>query len=353
MRKIYLIRHAMPDIPLGERWCIGGQTDIPLGKLGRLQAAMLPFVPELRDAEQVFCSTLIRARETALPLCAEPIAVEGFEEQRMGAWDGLPFTEIMRRFPGLYAARELDPTLLPEGAEPDEAVRARMQAALLQCLQKSTGDIAVVSHKSAIASVTGQRAKLGYTSVSVLEADGETLTVQEIGKLCKPDLTDRVCLALLKAAGADENLIAHCKAAAALADELCAMLRENGTALNAAHIHCAALLHDLARAEKEHAALGAVWLRELGYPEVAEIVRQHHDPDSTAINEAAVVYIADKAVQGSERVSIAERFAQSLSKCKTPEALAAHERRRQAAQTIQNEINRLCGEAILRQEAIL
>ena len=346
-RKIYLIRHAMPDIPLGERWCIGGQTDIPLGKLGHLQATLLPFTPELRGVSRVFCSTLIRARETALSLCSEPIAVEGLEEQRMGAWDGLPFTEIMRRFPELYTARELDSTLLPDGAEPDEDVHERMQEALLQCLRQSTGDIAVISHKSAIASVTGQRSKLGYTSVSVLEADGDELTVGEIGRVYRPRLHDKACLALLKAAGADTNLIAHCQAVAALADELCAALNEKGQALDADLIHHAALLHDLARAEKDHAALGAVWLKELGYPAIAEIVRQHHDPDSTALNEAAVVYIADKAVRGSERVPVAERFAQSLAKCKTPEALAAHERRRQTAKTIQNEINRLCGETIL------
>lgn len=347
MRKIYLIRHAMPDIPIGERWCIGGETDIPLGKLGWLQAALLPFVPELQGVSQVFCSTLIRARETALPLCSEPIAVEGLEEQRMGAWDGLSFTEIMRRFPELYAARESDSTLLPDGAEADEAVRARMQAALLQCLHQSSGDIAIVSHKSAIASITGQRSRLGYTSVSVLEADGRALAIKEIGKLCKPNLDDRVCLALLKAAGADTALIAHCEAVATLADELCEVLAGKGIALDAPLIHHAALLHDLARAEKNHAAIGAVWLRELGYPETAEIVRQHHDPDSTDINEAAIIYIADKAVRGSERVPIGERFAQSLFKCKTPEALAAHEKRRQTAETIQNEINRLCGAAIL------
>ena len=347
MRTIYLIRHAMPDIPLGERWCIGGQTDIPLGTLGRLQAALLPFVPALDGVETVFCSTLIRARETALPLCPDPITVDGLEEQRMGAWDGLPFTEIMRRFPALYAARENDSTLLPDGAETDEAVRLRMRAALLQCLRQSSGDIAVVSHKSAIASITGQRKKLGYTSVSLLEADGENLTVKEIGQLCKPKPDDPVCLALLQAAGADVCLIAHCKAVAALADELCAALSEKGITLDAAHIHHAALLHDLARTEKDHAALGAMWLKELGYPEIAEIVRQHHDPDTMELNEAAVVYIADKAVQGRKRVPVAERFDRSLLKCKTPEALAAHEKRRQTAETIQNEINRLCGEAIL------
>lgn len=348
MRKIYLIRHAMPDIPLGERWCIGGQTDIPLGKLGKLQAALLPFAPELDGVETVFCSPLIRARETALPLRPDPITVEGLEEQRMGAWDGLPFTEIMRCFPKLYAAREQNPTLLPEGAEPDEAMRERMHAALINCLRQSSGDIAVVSHKSAIASITGQRSKLGYTSVSTLDADGDKLIAKEAGRLCKPKLNDTVCLALLKTAGADKNLIAHCEAVAALADELCAALTEKGIALDADLIHHAALLHDLARTEKDHAALGTVWLKELAYPEIADIVRQHHDPDTTELNEAAVVYIADKAVRGSERVPVAERFDGSLAKCKTPEAIDIHERRRRTAEAIRNEINRLCGATILR-----
>ena len=84
MRTVYLIRHAMPDIPLGERWCVGGETDLPLNVIGRLQAALLPFVPELCGLKDVFCSPLTRARETALPLCSEPQIVEGLEEQRMG-----------------------------------------------------------------------------------------------------------------------------------------------------------------------------------------------------------------------------------------------------------------------------
>ena len=93
-RKVYLIRHAMPDIPIGERWCVGGRTDLPLGRLGRLQAALLPFVPELRDLGAVFCSGMIRARQTALPLCPVPREMPGLQEQDMGVWDGLSFREI-------------------------------------------------------------------------------------------------------------------------------------------------------------------------------------------------------------------------------------------------------------------
>ena len=72
MRRIYLIRHAMPDIPLGERWCVGGRSDFPLGRLGRIQAARLPFTEELEGLRTVFASPLVRAIETARPLCAAP-----------------------------------------------------------------------------------------------------------------------------------------------------------------------------------------------------------------------------------------------------------------------------------------
>ena len=129
---------------------------------------------------------------------------------------------------------------------------------------------------------------------------------------------------------------------AALADGLCAALREKGLSLDARSVHAAALLHDIARGGKDHAALGARWLSGLGYAKIAEIVRQHHDLNGTALDEAAVVYLADKAVRGTKRVSIDDRFAASLEKCTTPEARAAHARRFEAAKRIREKVNRLC-----------
>ena len=341
-RRIILIRHAMPDIPIGERWCIGGRTDLPLGALGRLQAALLPFEPELSAIHAVFCSTLLRARQTALPLCREPTAVEGLQEQDMGVWDGLPFTEIRARFPELYSARESDPSLLPEGAESEAALRARMTEGLFRCLAESSGDIAVVSHKSAIASLVGQRSALGYASLSVLEAEAGSFQIRTVGKHVLPELSDSVCEALLRAAGADASRLEHCRAVANLADSLCAALAENGLRLDAAAIHWAALLHDLARSEPDHAALGALWLHQLGYETIAGLVRQHHDPDSAELNEAGLLYLADKCVRGSRRVSLEERFSASLGKCRTPQALAAHRRRYELAEYLSNTVNTLC-----------
>lgn len=353
MRTVYLIRHAMPDIPLGERWCVGGRSDFPLGPVGRLQAALLPFMPELQGVSAVYCSSLIRARETAAALCPEPRVMAGLEEQDMGVWDGLSFAKIKKRFPVLYAAREFVPSLLPKGAESESAVRARMEEALSRCLDESEGDIAAVSHKGAIASLLGSREGLDYTAVTALHyEDGRLVSFERLGPP-HPPMNDAVCLALLDAAGAEKDRIAHCRAVAKLADTLCKALRERGVALEAKAVHRAALLHDIAKGLPDHAALGGVWIKALGHPKLAEIIRQHTEPDGAELNEATLVFYADKLMRGDRRSTLDERFAASLEKCKTPEALAAHARRRAAADMIQDQIISLCGEALLKQEGIL
>lgn len=347
-RTVYLIRHAMPDIPIGERWCIGGRTDLPLGDLGRLQAALLSFQPELKSLSAVFCSKLIRARETALPLSPAPRAMSGLEEQDMGEWDGLPFSEIKARFPALYAAREQNADLLPEGAESGEALRGRMKDAVYRCLNESVGDIAVVSHKSAIAALTGQRSRLGYASVTPLVFDGDSFSVEAVGIPPHPALTDAVCFSLLRAAGADEKLMAHCLAVAEQAVRLCDAVHQKGLSLDRELIGRAALLHDLAKGRPRHPALGAVWLTELGYPDEAALVRQHNEPEAPGLNEAAIVFLADKTVRGDTLVTLEDRFAATRERCRTPEAREAHCRRLNKALALKKELNTLCAAELIR-----
>ncbi len=352
-RRIYLIRHAMPDLPIGERRCVGGRTDLPLGELGRLQAALLPFAPALQGLGAVFCSPLLRAVETARALCPEPRVLPGLEEQDMGVWDGLSFATIREKYPALYAARERDPSLLPEGAESEETVRARMEAALGRCLRESSGDIAVVSHKGAIASLLGSREGLDYTAITALRLEDGELAAAEVLGPPRPPMNDEVCLALLAAGGADRDRISHCRAVAKLADELCRALEKRGLSLEEKAVHRAALLHDIAKGRPEHAALGGVWLRELGHRKLAEIVRQHTEPDGVELNEATLVFYADKVMRGDKRSTVEERFAASLEKCATPEALAAHARRLEATERVQRQILSLLGAEFLRQEGIL
>ena len=344
MRRICLIRHGHPDFPFGEHRCVGGRTDLPLGALGRMQAALLPFLPELEGLSAVFCSPLARARETALPLCAAPRVMAGLEEQDMGVWDGLSFREIRERFPELYEARERDPSLLPEGAESMDEVRARMRAALLRCLDESEGDIAVAGHRTAIASLTGHRELLLHGSVTVLRWDGERYSIEALGVRPCPPLTRRLAETLLAAAAPGERVEAHCRAVAA---EALRIARALPSELDEELLVSAALLHDVARAEPDHARVGAAWLRELGYANAAACVERHHDCCGEAIDEAAVLFLADKCVREDRHVTLAERFAGSEARCLSPEARAAHAARLEAALRLRDEINALCGRTLV------
>ena len=262
----------------------------------------------------------------------------------MGVWDGLSFREIKERFPALYAAREQDLSILPEGGETLEAVHARMQRALSRCLRESEGDIAVVSHRTALATLVGRRELLLHGSVSVLRLDGDRTETVALGLRPCPPLTPALAEKLLDAAAPGEKAAAHCRAVAAEALRIAEALPiETDRALLAS----SALLHDVARREKDHARLGAAWLRELGYNAAAAIVEQHHDLQGTAVDEAAILYLADKTVREDRPCTIAERFKESEARCLTLEAKEAHARRLNEALRLRDEVNRLCATAVV------
>ena len=115
MRKIYLIRHCLAKCPGGKRICLG-QTDVPLGKEGRLQAVELKKCFKSIPYTAVFTSPLLRAYETAVYL-GDPVVINSLKEAGAGDWDGLSFDEITEKWPELYEARGKDPNIPIPGAE--------------------------------------------------------------------------------------------------------------------------------------------------------------------------------------------------------------------------------------------
>ena len=65
------------------------------------------------------------------------------------------------------------------------------------------------------------------------------------------------------------------------------------------------------------------------------------------VDEALVVYMADKLCRGDRRVSVSGRFRASFDKCRDAEALAAHDRRYKAALTAAHTINDICGKEVI------
>lgn len=165
MKRVYLIRHALPDFPGGQRMCLG-RTDIPLGPEGLEQARVM--AGNLPPVTAVYSSPLRRAVQTARAI-AEPVILEDLREMDAGEWDGLTFAQIQQRYPELYAARGQDLTLpLPEGEDREAGLR-RFCGAMAYAAAESPGDLAVVAHGGIIAGflqdITGRWQKPDYAQV--------------------------------------------------------------------------------------------------------------------------------------------------------------------------------------------
>ena len=100
-------------------------------------------------------------------------------------------------------------------------------------------------------------------------------------------------------------------------------------------LEAGALLHDIAKTATlhnggEHARLGAEWLIDLGYPAVAEIVREHvwlsrNPAEPWPLREVEIVNYADKRVLHDLVVTLAQRFDDLRSRYgRTPEIMATH-----------------------------
>ncbi|HLD46916.1 MAG TPA: HD domain-containing protein [Desulfobaccales bacterium] len=141
------------------------------------------------------------------------------------------------------------------------------------------------------------------------------------------------CLALMDTHGMLPHIREHSFRVMDVAGFLGEALAEAGFDLHLPLVTAGALLHDLGKTPClgtliNHAELGAGILEELGYPQVAQVVREHVHldgsiPDPRPLREAEVVNYADKRVLHEEVVTLAARFADlKVRYGRTPEALA-------------------------------
>lgn len=175
MKKVYLIRHGLPDFPGGKGMCIG-TTDIPMGETGLAQAAEM--AKRLPPVTAVFSSPLTRAVQTAQAIGLPITVLDDLREMYAGQWDGLTFDQIRAQYPDLYAARARDLTLPLPGAEDHREGLNRFSAAMEEAARAAPGDFAVVAHGGILAqflqSITGTWYKPGYTEIIPLCWDDET-----------------------------------------------------------------------------------------------------------------------------------------------------------------------------------
>lgn len=146
--------------------------------------------------------------------------------------------------------------------------------------------------------------------------------------------TPAECEAILATRPTSDALRRHGRAVTAVARTIATKLAARGVAIDLGLVLAASLLHDIAKGQPGHAEVGAALVEKLGYPAVAEVIRQHMAMsfDGASINEAAIVFLADKLVCGDRTVSLAERYRPSFERFRDrPEALQGATRRYQTA----------------------
>ena len=380
MRTLYFLRHGDPALPPNVSVCLG-RMDVPLSAFGRLRAAVAAHALAKLPIAAVFCSPLLRARQTADLLHCPYQILGGLQEIDTGEWDGLTFDDIRLEWPELYEKRGKNPFLPFPKAEPPGLSLLRFLRAIGDAARQAEGDLLFVSHAGILrlffavlkglpplghlpaltrkdaeelllsADTEAIRKHPGYGSLSVATEKGGILSPCSWGRIPRP-LPDRAfCLSLLEAANVPPHILRHCKAVARKAEEMADALALAGHPLQKEQILAASLLHDIARTQKNHAEKGADALKRLGYPGIAALIRTHHDlPCDTAVDEAAIVFLADKLVQEDQAASIRQRFEISFKKCVSKMQKERHQERYHAARCLAKKVNRICGREIAKME---
>ena len=144
---------------------------------------------------------------------------------------------------------------------------------------------------------------------------------------------------------------AHCRAVAAIARRLAEALNAAGVSIDAELTEAAALLHDIARTQPDHARAGARLLETHGFPRLAPLVADHMDLEvdgEALLDEAQIVFLADKLAAGDRLVDLEERFGRKLAKYgHDPNVAAAIARRRDNARRVQAKVEAATGRALM------
>jgi len=156
------------------------------------------------------------------------------------------------------------------------------------------------------------------------------------------------CLDLMSQAGMPPHIKKHSLMVAEIALFLGKRLRQKGIRLSIPLLEAGGLLHDIAKVQSlscggSHEKLGAKFLHERGYMQLASIVQDHVTLDLIRLNgpitESLVVNYADKRVKHDQIVTLQERFTDLIERyAKSPENAARLEQKYHQYSTLEQRI---------------
>lgn len=197
--RLFLVRHGETEYNrLGRAL---GRYDIPLNEKGREQARRLAGALAREPFAAIYSSPLQRCLDTAMAIAAVhglPVqTLPELIEMDIGEAEGLTYAQVRERFPGLlqrWLSPEAASMALP-GGEGLAAVQERAWRAIESIAAAHRGEtVAVVTHNFVILSLLARalgmplgsfrRLRHGVAAVSVLELDGEAVTLVRFNDTC-------------------------------------------------------------------------------------------------------------------------------------------------------------------------
>lgn len=148
--EIVLIRHGQTD--LNREYRFQGQIDVPLNALGLEQARRAGARLAREPIDALYCSDLIRTRQTAAPgaelLALEPVPLASLREQHFGVVEGMLVEDVREQHPTLHAQwSRHDPDYALPGGESVRRFYERAVAAVYGLAREHAGQsLAVVTH---------------------------------------------------------------------------------------------------------------------------------------------------------------------------------------------------------------
>ena len=152
------------------------------------------------------------------------------------------------------------------------------------------------------------------------------------------------CRRILDREGTPSHIIKHCMAGTETALLIAEELNRHGMFLSIPLIRASGSLHDVLRMKPDHAEEGARLMLDYGYPEVADIIKDHMDYQHPLpvydITEKDIICLADKFRQEDKLVTLEQRLAPVLLRFKDDlEAVQAIESKIGCTYAVLNYIN--------------
>jgi len=147
--KITLVRHGEVDEKYHK--CYNGHIDIKLSDKGEEQAHVVAKILQNREFDLVYCSDLLRAKETlkASNHYSKAIFTQQLREKSWGEYEGMNFDAIIAK--GEIRYENFMQWIQALGGEPYEVYIARIRTFFLEYLPSQNADtVLVVTHAGVI-----------------------------------------------------------------------------------------------------------------------------------------------------------------------------------------------------------